>query len=274
VLRQRAVETEMSVSEAGAAPAPPDFGLAAADYAKHRQGYPEEFFRRLEALQAYRAGTRVLDVGTGTGLLARALAERGCVVTGVDPSAALLEQARAAGGGVTYVQATAEATALPDAAFDLVAASTCWHWFDREAAAREAMRLLAPGGRLLIAELDWHFTPGSIGRATWELIDAHRPRTEDGWPPGGNFQYPAWTRDLARAGFTRWEAFAFTCDLAYTRAGWMGRVRASAGVAPVMDAPTLARFDAAMAAMLAERLGRADTFAVGHKVFALLAAAE
>lgn len=246
----------------------PDFGKAAEDYARHRQGYPDEFFRRLEALGAYRPGTRALDLGTGTGLLARALAARGCVVTGLDPSVPLLDQAREAGGGVRYVEARAEATGLPDASFDLVAASTCWHWFDRAAAAREALRLLAPGGKLLISELDWHFTPGSIGLATWELIDRYRPRAD--WPPGGTFLYPQWTRELVRAGFTAWEVFGFTCDLTYSRAGWMGRVRASAGVAPVMDAATLARFDAAMAAMLADRLGEADTFAVGHKVFALL----
>jgi SAM-dependent methyltransferase len=251
----------------------PDFGCAAADYARHRQGFPPAFFTRIAALGCGLPGQRVLDLGTGTGLLARALAQRGCVVTGLDPSAALLAQARrldaAAGVVVHYVQATAEATGLPAGAFDLVSAATCWHWFDRAAATREAHRLLAPGGRLLICDLDWNFAPGSIGQRSWDLITRHTPPSNT--PPGGTFLYPTWTRDLVQAGFTTWEAFAFTCDLTYTHDGWKGRVRASAGVAPVMDAATLARFDADMDAMLADRLGTAESFPVGHKVFALVA---
>lgn len=251
----------------------PDFGRAAEDYARHRQGFPPEFFERVAALGCGLPGQRVLDLGTGTGLLARALAQHGCTVTGLDPSVALVQQAtrldKAAGVSVHYVQATAEATGLPDTAFDLVTAATCWHWFDRDAAAREAYRLLAPGGRLLVCDLDWNFVPGSIGARTWDLIGAHTPKTDK--PTGGTFLYPTWTRELVRAGFHEWQVFAFTCALTYTREGWKGRVRASAGVGPVMDAQTLGRFDAAMNVMLADELGPAESFPVGHKVFALVA---
>jgi SAM-dependent methyltransferase len=258
------------MSESSAAP---DFGKAAADYAQHRQGFPESFFARIAALGCGLAGQRVLDIGTGTGLLARALAQRGCRVTGLDPNAALLDQARrldaAAGVAIDYVQASAEATGLKDAAFECITAATCWHWFDRPRAAAECARLLAPGGRLLICDLDWHFTPGSIGRKTWDLVLQHTPKT--GGSVGGTFRYPDWTSDLTRAGFTAWEAFAYTTTLTYTHEGWRGRVRASAGVGPVMDAETLARFDTAMEAMLVEATGGAETFPVGHKIFALVA---
>lgn len=167
------------------------------------------------------------------------------------------------------MQASAEATGLPDAAFDCITAATCWHWFDRPRAAAECARLLAPGGKLLICDLDWHFTPGSIGRKTWDLVLHHTPK-RDG-PIGGTFRYPDWTTELTRARLSAWEAFAYTTTLTYTREAWRGRVRASAGVGPVMDAQTLARFDAAMETMLHEATSGAEKFQVGHKVFALVA---
>lgn len=251
----------------------PDFGKAAADYAKHRQGFPEDFFPRIAALGCGLPDQRVLDIGTGTGLLARALAQRGCRVTGLDPNAALLDQARrldqAAGVAIDYVQASAEATGLPDGAFDVVTAATCWHWFDRDRAAAECARLLAPNGKLLIAQLDWHFAPGGIASRTWQLVGRFTPASEPA--RGGTFLYPEWTRELMRAGLTSWEMFAYTTVLDYTPEAWRGRVRASAGVGPVMDAETLARFDAALAAMLREATGGAEKFPVGHRIFALVA---
>ncbi|HUZ65657.1 MAG TPA: class I SAM-dependent methyltransferase, partial [Acetobacteraceae bacterium] len=118
-----------------------DFGRAAADYARFRQGFPPDFLGRLSPLGVGHPGQRVVDIGTGTGLFARALAARGCSVIGVDPSAAMLAEARQiASPPVQYVQGGAEHTSLPAASCDVVAAATCWHWFDRPAAAAEARR--------------------------------------------------------------------------------------------------------------------------------------
>ena len=47
-----------------------DFGRTAADYARHRAGFPEELFERLAARGIGRAGPRILDLGSGTGSLA------------------------------------------------------------------------------------------------------------------------------------------------------------------------------------------------------------
>ena len=71
-----------------------DFGKTAADYATHRAGFPAVLFERLGALGIGLPGQRILDLGTGTGSLARGFARRGAAVTGLDPSAALLAQAR------------------------------------------------------------------------------------------------------------------------------------------------------------------------------------
>src|ERR1700719_1216148 len=63
-----------------------DFGTTAQDYAAHRAGFPKELFDRLATMGIGRSGQRLLDLGTGTGTLARGFARRGASVVGTDPS--------------------------------------------------------------------------------------------------------------------------------------------------------------------------------------------
>lgn len=112
------------------------------------------------------AGEYVLDVACGTGVLTRLAAERvggtGRVV-GVDPNPGMLEVARSIpappGTSIEWLQAPAEALALPDESFDLVLCQLGLMFVaDRPAAAREMRRVLAPGGRVAIN------VPGSTPR--------------------------------------------------------------------------------------------------------------
>ena len=99
-------------------------------------------------------------------MLGRAFAQAGCLVTNLDPSPELLAEARRldkqAGVSAAYVEGVAENTGLPGGAFDAVTAAVCWHWFDADRAAREALRILAPGGALAIVHFDWLAHPGSV----------------------------------------------------------------------------------------------------------------
>lgn len=246
-----------------------DFGKTASDYAKHRAGFPDRFFDRLFHDGLVAKSDRVLDLGTGTGAIARGLAKRGCVVTGLDPSDAMLTQAKAldreAGVGTQYVRARAEDTGLPDAAFDIVTAGQCWHWFDRSRAAREARRLLTTAGRLVIAHFDWLPLPGNVVDATERLIKAHNPPWDG---DDGTGIHPRWFADLANAGFVDIESFSFDIDVPYSHEGWRGRIRASSGVAASLSPEAVERFDDAHRELLARDFPE-QPLQVPHRVFAV-----
>jgi SAM-dependent methyltransferase len=246
-----------------------DFGKTASDYAKHRAGFPQAFFERLAAMNVIADGMKALDLGTGTGTIARGLAARGLEVTGLDKSVALMEQAkqmdREAGVSVRYVEGAAEATGLPSTAFDLVTAGQCWHWFKRDKAASEVRRLLKPGGRLVIAHFDWIPLPGNVADATENLIRLYN----DGWNLwGGTGMYPPWMLDLAAGGFCKIESFTFDIDVPYSHEAWRGRVRASAGVGAAMPPERVAQFDSELAAILKDKFPEPIT--VLHRVFAAI----
>jgi ubiquinone/menaquinone biosynthesis C-methylase UbiE len=117
---------------------------------------------RLVAACDVRAGRRVLDVGTGSGLAALVAADAGADVVGVDVTPELLDVARASGATVAWVFGDAQRLPFGDGEFDVV--MSCLGAIfapDQQATADELLRVCRPGGT--IGMVNW--TPGgSVGR--------------------------------------------------------------------------------------------------------------
>jgi 2-polyprenyl-3-methyl-5-hydroxy-6-metoxy-1,4-benzoquinol methylase len=247
-----------------------DFGKTAVDYRKHRAGFPEAF---IEALQRYGVGLpgqQIVDLGTGTGTLARNFAKTGAHVIGIDISELLLTQARAIAQedqvAVEFQCAAAEETGLPAQTFDAVTAGQCWHWFDRPRVAAEARRLLKPGSMLVIAHFDWIPLPGNVVDLTERLIMRHNPAWTFG---GGTGVHPAWFADMAIAGFDDLRSFSFDVLVTYSHEDWRGRIRASAGIAASLDMEQVEWFDTEHAAALRNTFPD-DPLVIPHRIWAVL----
>ena len=146
------------------------------NYLLYRPGYPEEVAGLLAREAALHAGSTVVDLGSGTGMLARLFLQRNHTVHAVEPSAEMREAAeRLLGDDPGFVShaATAEQTGLPDHGTDLITAAQAFHWFDRAAVRREFDRLLKPHG---VAALIWNerrVTSTAFLRGYEALLNAH-----------------------------------------------------------------------------------------------------
>jgi SAM-dependent methyltransferase len=135
----------------------------------------------------------VVDLGCGTGLSTRALAERAGQVAGVEPNPRMIAHARAATReqNVRYVEAYANETGLGDGEADLVTAWQAFHWMEPQPALREAARILRDRG--VFAACDYDVAPvvePEVDSAFAALLRARREARERLALPAGSASWP------------------------------------------------------------------------------------
>jgi SAM-dependent methyltransferase len=134
----------------------------AADYVKYRPSYPAAAIDCVLDGLGDPAALVAADIGAGTGIAARLLADRGIRVIAVEPNAAMRSGA-APHPRIEWRDGTAEATGLADGAVHLVTAFQAFHWFRARPALAEFVRVLRKGGRVALV---------------WNIRDASDPFTD------------------------------------------------------------------------------------------------
>jgi SAM-dependent methyltransferase len=228
------------------------FGSDPGRYDRARPSYPGELVSRIIATSP---GHDVLDVGCGSGIVARQFQAAGCRVLGIDVDARMAEFARLTGLPVEV--ATFEAWNRDGREFDVVVSGQAWHWVDPLLGAAKAADALRPDGRLAVF---WNVAqpPPEVARALSEVYRQVLPDSpfSSGVLPGldGYAEYFA----KSAAGMRQTGAFGdpeqwhFDWEQSITRDQWLDRVPTFSGhtqFAPSTMNELLECFGAAIDAM-------------------------
>ena len=194
-------------------------------YERYRLGYPDRLLRRLVTLAGLKPGDSILDLGTGTGMLAIPFAQMGMVVTAMDPEPAMLASARVGAGDlpITFVQGGSGDLKAGMGPFQLVAMGRSFHWMDRAATLGLLDRIVTPGGGVAlfhdahppVEENRWFKTLHDIARKFGRNENEHVKERE-----GGHRRYEPF---LFASAFTQLDWLSVTIRQALTVEDIIGR---------------------------------------------------
>jgi SAM-dependent methyltransferase len=206
------------------------FGSDPERYDRARPRYPAVLIERIVTAAP---GGLVLDVGVGTGIVARQFQAAGCQVLGVDPDARLVEFARRS--GVEVEISTFEDWEAAGRKFDALVSGESWHWVDPVAGAAKAAEVLRPAGRLAVF---WNTgqPPGGLEEAFAEVYRRVLPeslvaRLERRSIEETHAAMCAKAADGLRAtgAFAEPEQWRFEWAQSYTRDEWLDALQTSGG---------------------------------------------
>jgi 2-polyprenyl-3-methyl-5-hydroxy-6-metoxy-1,4-benzoquinol methylase len=224
-----------------------DFGRTSTDYEAYRPGPPPEFYERLQAFGACLPGQRILDLGTGTGEVARNLSKRGCETVGVDIAAEQIEAAKrmAVRDGL---KAEFRVTAVEDIdfapqSFDAVTANQCWLYFDLKKLLPRIAKILKPGGQLIPSHFSYLALKDSVAHFSDELVLKFNPKWNAAFIDYDNYEKLYWQWSQTYTNWNRRAGFFFDAAIPFTREGWRGRMRTCRGVGAAVDLSIVDSYD-------------------------------
>lgn len=251
------------------------FRSTVAYYDRYRLDYPQRLLARVAALGGLAPGDSVLDLGTGTGMLAIGFARLGMAVTALDPEpdmlAAAAERAAAAGVTVDWRQGSSGDLHAGMGPFRLVVMGRSFHWMDRSATLAALDAIVAPEGGVAL----FHDAHPPVEQNTWfKTLCAVQDKFGRKTAPhvaerrgGGHRRYEPF---LFASAFTQLDGLSVTIRQTLTAEEIVGRAFSTSVTSPERLGEAKDEFAAALTQALRE-LSPDGTFTEVAELVALLA---
>lgn len=220
-----------------------DWGRASVDYSKYRDVYPKEFFQRLLDMGLCVGEQRVLDIGTGTGVLPRHMYQYGADFTGIDISENQIEQAKLLAEKsemkVNFLCVPAEDCSFPNATFDVVTACQCFTYFSHAELAPHIYKMLKDDGTFVVLYMAWLPFEDTIAGSSEDLILKYNPV----WTGCKEKRHPIVVPEIYSDYFTITEQEVFDVYVPFTRESWNGRIKSCRGIDASLSDEEIENFD-------------------------------
>lgn len=153
------------------------FDKRAADYALGRPAYAAKLIDSLYHNAGFKKASVIADIGSGTGIFARQLLDRGSTVICVEPNGDMRQQAQRGLTGYEKfgsVNGTADETGLAEQSVDFITAAQAFHWFKISGFKKECLRIMKPGGKVVLV---WNVRDmeAPLNRESMELFAEYCP---------------------------------------------------------------------------------------------------
>lgn len=210
-----------------------NFGKVSHDYAKYRDHLPAVLFDHLRDKGIDFDKLNVVELGSGSGIFSRQLANQGAYVVGIEPSNELIDKAvlfdKAAGiNSIQYIQAKAEDFNVRGI-LPIIMAVRSWHWFDRIKVIQNIKNHLMQSGLLIV--INSIFLPNSVvAQTTFRVLIDNKIELK---PAGSNAEVKERRNGFPINWFDEWEANSFHAieewqheyNLEFTHEEWCGKIR-------------------------------------------------
>ncbi|MDE6538830.1 MAG: methyltransferase domain-containing protein [Ruminococcus sp.] len=205
-----------------------DFGRTSEDYAKFRDIYPQKFYDNILKRNLCIKGQKVLDLGTGTGVIPRNMYSYGAEWTGIDISENQIEQARilSENMNIKYYAQAVEDINFPCNSFDVITACQCFWYFDHEKIMPELYNILKPNGSILILSMAWLPYEDKIAEASEKLVLKYNPE----WSGAGETLHPIFIPEYYKEKFRLVYHEEYHLKVPFTRKSWNGRMKSCRGI--------------------------------------------
>lgn len=218
-----------------------DWGRTSADYGKYRDIYPQIFYDKILARSLCTKGQKVLDIGTGTGVIPRNMYRYGAKWTGTDISDNQIAQAKILSEGmdIDYHVSSTENLDFPQESFDVITACQCFWYFDHEKVMPMFHRMLKEGGRILVLYMAWLPFEDPIAGESEKLVLKYSPN----WSGAGETRHPIHIPDVYREQFDIVHSEEYEVYVPFTRETWNGRMKACRGVGASLSVEEVVKWE-------------------------------